>query len=97
VVQAALYSADTRDNPPVHPWPELDRDFYMAFIIALPVELITIILYVKALKLSPLSLTVPFLALTPVFLVTVSYFLLGKRYHQPAPPVSCLSRPVDIS
>jgi len=61
------------------PWPELDRDFYMAFIIALPVELITIILYVKALKLSPLSLTVPFLALTPVFLVTVSYFLLGEE------------------
>jgi drug/metabolite transporter (DMT)-like permease len=61
------------------PWPELDRDFYMAFIIALPVELITIILYVKALKLSPLSLTVPFLALTPVFLVTVSYVLLGEE------------------
>lgn len=60
------------------PWPELDRDFYIAFIIALPVELITIILYVKALKLSPLSLTVPFLALTPVFLISVSYLLLGE-------------------
>jgi len=61
------------------PWPELDKDFYTAFIIALPVELITIVLYVKALKLSPLSLTVPFLALTPVFLVSVSYVLLGEE------------------
>ena len=61
------------------PWPVLDKDFYQAFFIALPVELITIILYVKALKLSPLSLTVPFLSLTPVFLISISYLLLGEK------------------
>jgi uncharacterized membrane protein len=61
------------------PWPDLDQDFYLAFITALPVEVITIILYIKALKLSPLSLTVPFLSLTPVFLVSVSYLLLGEE------------------
>lgn len=61
------------------PWPDLDKDFYLAFLIALPVEAITIILYIKALKLSPLSLTVPFLSLTPVFLVSVSYLLLGEE------------------
>ena len=63
----------------VTPWPPLDTDFYLAFFIALPVELITIVLYIKALKLSPLSLTVPFLALTPVFLVSVSYLILGEK------------------
>lgn len=61
------------------PWPSLDRDFYTAFIIALPVELITIVLYMKALKLSPLGMTLPFLALTPVFLISVSYLLLGEE------------------
>ena len=60
------------------PIPELDADFYRAFCIALPVELVTIILYIKALKASPLSLTLPFLALTPVFLIAVSYVLLGE-------------------
>jgi hypothetical protein len=42
----------------------LDSDFYKAFIIALPLEIITVILYIKALKLSPLSLTL-LLSLTP--------------------------------
>jgi drug/metabolite transporter (DMT)-like permease len=60
------------------PVPALDTEFYKAFFIALPVELITIILYIKALKASPLSLTLPFLALTPVFLIAVSYLLLGE-------------------
>jgi drug/metabolite transporter (DMT)-like permease len=61
------------------PFPKLDRNFYLSFFIALPVELLTIILYIKALKLSPLSLSVPFLALTPVFLVSVSYLVLGEK------------------
>ena len=61
------------------PWPKIDADFYRAFFIALPFELITIILYIKALKHSPLSLTMPFLALTPVFLIAVSFFVLGEK------------------
>jgi drug/metabolite transporter (DMT)-like permease len=59
--------------------PKLDPVFYKAFFILLPVELVTVILYVKALKLSPLSLTLPFLALTPVFLIVISYITLGER------------------
>lgn len=61
------------------PIPVLDNEFYKAFLIALPVEVITIILYIKALKLSPMSLTLPFLALTPVFLIFISYFTLGEK------------------
>jgi len=60
-------------------WPELDKEFYRAFLMALPVELITIVLYIKALKSSPLSLSMPFLALTPVFLIVVSFILLGEK------------------
>lgn len=61
------------------PMPQLDKEFFRAFFIALPVEIITIILYIKALKVSPLSLTLPFLALTPVFLIFISYFIVGEK------------------
>lgn len=61
------------------PMPELDIAFYTAFCLALPIELATVILYVKALKLSPLSLTLPFLSLTPVFLIVNAYLILGER------------------
>ncbi|MDI6889807.1 MAG: DMT family transporter [Thermodesulfovibrionales bacterium] len=61
------------------PVPELDRAFYTAFLLALPLEILSIVLYIKALRLSPLSLTLPFLALTPVFLIFVSYAILGEK------------------
>lgn len=60
------------------PVPALDRDFYTACLAALPLEIIATILYIKALKISPLSLTVPFLSLTPLFLIIISYLLLGE-------------------
>lgn len=60
------------------PVPPIGSDFFKAFLIALPLELVTIVLIVKALKASPLSLTLPFLALTPVFLIGISYFILGE-------------------
>ncbi|MBI4683853.1 MAG: EamA family transporter [Nitrospirae bacterium] len=60
------------------PIPQLDKEFYRAFFIALPIEIITIVLYIKALKVSPLSLTLPFLALTPIVLIFASYFIVGE-------------------
>lgn len=59
--------------------PQLNRDFYIAFLTALPLEVVAIIFYIKALKVSPLSLTLPFLSLTPVFLIIVPYIVLGER------------------
>ncbi len=61
------------------PLPGLDKYFYIAFFVSLPLEILSIILYMKALRLSPLSLTLPFLALTPVFLIFASYFILGEK------------------
>jgi drug/metabolite transporter (DMT)-like permease len=61
------------------PVPALGKDFYTAFLIALPLEIIAMIFYIKALKLSPLSLTLPFLSLTPIFLIVVPYLLLGEK------------------
>jgi drug/metabolite transporter (DMT)-like permease len=61
------------------PVPPLDNHFYRAFLTALPLEIVAIIFYIKALKVSPLSLTLPFLSLTPVFLIIVSYIILGEK------------------
>jgi drug/metabolite transporter (DMT)-like permease len=61
------------------PMPKLDIEFYKAFAFALPLEIIAIIFYIKALRISPLSLTLPFLSLTPVFLIVVSYLILGEK------------------
>jgi drug/metabolite transporter (DMT)-like permease len=61
------------------PMPSLDRDFYIAFFIAVPLEIAAILFYIKALKISPLSLTLPFLSLTPIFLIIVPYIILGEK------------------
>ena len=58
--------------------PELDRQFWIIIFIALPLEVAAIILYMRAIKASPLSLTIPFLAFTPVFLIITSFILLGE-------------------
>lgn len=52
--------------------------FWAAVAIAVPLEVGANWLYARALKASPLSLTLPFLSFTPVFLIFVSYFLLGE-------------------
>ncbi len=58
------------------PVPPLDSTFLWCFLISLPLNVICMLLYMKAIKVSPLSLTVPFLAFTPVFIIgTGSLFL----------------------
>lgn len=59
--------------------PPLNRDFWAATATALPLEIVAIILYTKALKASPLSLTMPFLSLTPLFLIAMSYIIVGEK------------------
>ncbi len=59
--------------------PPLNRSFWVATLCALPLEISAIILYTRALKISPISLSVPYLALTPMFLIITSYLLLGEK------------------
>ncbi len=61
------------------PIPELDGVFFRAFLTALPLEVLALTLYIKALRISPLSLTLPFLSLTPVFLILFSRLIVGER------------------
>lgn len=59
--------------------PSLDLPFFLALLISVPLEVTALILYMKAIKLSPLSLTLPFLALSPVFMIFTSNLMLGER------------------
>ena len=58
--------------------PELDKTFWIAVIILLPLETAAILLYLKAIKISPLSSCVPFTALTPLFLILTAFLILKE-------------------
>ncbi len=60
------------------PWPRLDRTFFLAFGAALPLEVLAFLCYMRAIKISPLSLTLPFLAFTPVFIILTGRLILGE-------------------
>ena len=55
-----------------------DTTFWLAIACALPLEIVAFFLYMRALKLSPLSLSLPFLAFTPVFMTLTGIFILGE-------------------
>lgn len=59
--------------------PKIDKTFWISIIILLPLEIAATILYIKAIKVSPLSLTIPFLSFTPLFLIITSFIILGER------------------
>ncbi|MBU1032656.1 MAG: DMT family transporter [Patescibacteria group bacterium] len=52
--------------------PKLDSTFWLATLGSLSINTVTSILYMRALKLSPLSLVAPIVTLTPVFLLITS-------------------------
>lgn len=58
--------------------PSIDIRLIHVFILSLPLELVAIILYIKALSISPLSLTVPFLSFTPAFLLLTSPIMVDE-------------------
>lgn len=60
------------------PVPKLDIVFWLTVAGLVPLEIISLILYIKAIRLSPLSLTVPFLALSPVFIIFIAFVFLGE-------------------
>ena len=60
-------------------WPELGRDFWLTLAMLLPLEVTALFLYMKALKSSPLSLSVPFLAFTPTFITLSGWLILNEK------------------
>ena len=60
-------------------WPHLDFLFWKTLVIMLPLETLALILYMEAIRVSPLSLTVPFLAFTPAFMIITGRIILGEQ------------------
>lgn len=56
-----------------------NSDLVKTLLTVIPLEILATILYYKALKLTDISLSVPFLALTPVFVILTAYLLLGEH------------------
>jgi drug/metabolite transporter (DMT)-like permease len=61
------------------PWPKLDLTFWIVLSISLPLEILALVCYMKALKVSPLSLSLPFLAFTPAFVILTGWLILGEK------------------
>ncbi len=61
------------------PIPPIKKSFWPAVLLDLPLEIIAIIFYVKALEVSPISLSLPFLSFTPLFLILTSRVMIGEK------------------
>lgn len=60
------------------PIPELSVDFWWALLATSILNVATTVLYMKALKYSDMSLSVPFVTFTPLFLLLTSPIMVGE-------------------
>jgi len=58
--------------------PPLDDTFYWCFVVSLPLNFIPFFIYMKAIRTSPLSLTLPYLAFSPAFMIFTGYVFLEE-------------------
>ena len=57
----------------------ITREFWLLGIIILPVDILAFLLYLKAIRLSALSISLPFLAFSPIFVIFISWMILGEQ------------------
>lgn len=65
-------------------FPKVDYTFWILIAIMLPFEFVLVNLFQKAFKLSPVSLIVPILSLSPLFIALISFILFSEKltfYH----------------
>jgi drug/metabolite transporter (DMT)-like permease len=63
------------------PRPALDAVFAWCLLLTLPINGVAFILHMKAIRTSPLSLTLPYLAFTPVFMILTGWIVLGETLN----------------
>jgi len=61
------------------PFPHLPPPFWGWIAALLPLEIAAMLLYMRAIRDHPLSLTLPYLAFTPVFVVLTGNLVLGEQ------------------
>ncbi len=59
--------------------PAVPFEFWAWIAAAMPLEILAMLLYMRAIRGSPLSGTLPYMAFTPVFTVATGQILLGER------------------
>jgi drug/metabolite transporter (DMT)-like permease len=62
--------------------PALDSTFWWVVAAMLPLEITAALLYMQALKVCHLSLCIPFLAFTPVFMILTGQVFLGEALNR---------------
>ncbi|MFH0810929.1 MAG: EamA family transporter [Pseudomonadota bacterium] len=67
----------------VVPWPPTPFRFWVILALMYPLEALALLLYMRAISVSALSLTLPFLAFTPAFLVGTGCLFLGEMPNGP--------------
>ncbi len=58
--------------------PEVQSDFYWSCSASLVLNMVAYTMFVKAVKISPLALTYPFLSFTPAFIILTGFLFLGE-------------------
>lgn len=61
------------------PWPALPLEFWSWIVFLVPLELLAMGLYMKAIRDGELGQTLPYLAFTPVFATLTGFLLLGEE------------------
>jgi len=61
--------------------PPLDLTFFLTVAVMLPLEVTAMLMYMRALKVCHLSLCIPFLAFTPVFMIFTGWLFLGESLN----------------
>lgn len=59
--------------------PAIDERIIYVFLFSPPIEVIALVLYMRALQISPMYRTLPFLAFTPLLLILTSWIMLGEK------------------
>ncbi len=65
--------------PFIYGFPSLDTTFWVAAGMDLPLEVLALLLYLRSIEVSPLSLSLPFLSFTPLFLLVTSRVMMGEH------------------
>ncbi len=70
----------------LQPWPDPPLAFWGWVAALVPLEILAMALYMRAIVIAPLAHTLPYLAFTPVFVTVVGEWVLGERI----PPLGLL-------
>lgn len=60
------------------PLPEVPQEFWLWMLALVPLEIVAMFLYLLAIRDSPLHLTLPYLAFTPVFSIVTAFIFLDE-------------------